>query len=74
MVTISTNYLDFFMEKNKSMIRNFLAVIICFCFLLFPFRSAKAFSLFKKDPTPSAELTLILEAGRKGLVDQLANK
>ena len=62
------------MKNNKSVVYKILILTICLGFLFFPFQSAEAFPLFeffKKKPTPSPELTLILEAGRKGLVDEL---
>ncbi len=57
--------------KNDKLILRALIVAACFYFLFFPFQSAGAFWPFPKKPAPSDELTLILDVGRKGLVEEM---
>ena len=61
------------MKNSKISVLKILILVVCLCFLVFPFQSAGAFWPFKKKPssTPSAELTLILDAGRRSLVEEM---
>lgn len=62
------------MKPNKKLVaQKILIMVICLGFLIIPFQSAEAFWPFKKKPsaTPSAELTLILDAARKSLVEEM---
>lgn len=64
------------MKNNKSVVCKILILTACLGFLVFPFQSTEAFWPFKKKPgsVPSAELTLILDAGRKSLLEELGGE
>lgn len=64
------------MKNIKQTVLKIMVIVVCFSFMVFPFQSAKAFwlfDIFEKKPSsvPSDELTLILDAGKRDLVDKL---
>lgn len=61
------------MKNYKSVVCKILILTACLSFLVFPFQSTEAFWPFKKKPNsvPSAELTLILNAGKEDLLEKM---